>query len=299
MQNFISTFSSSKSFQFVNEQICWEQRSPHRHDCHDPPHAVRVGRHDDRSPPRRLAAVVRSDPWKIPPAQVGFRGDATWRRRSPWVVGPDRWNIGRGEDYLPRDRRGEDGHVAGHVTWYAGLIESTAQLSCFHEVFRSRRRVDQPSVVKSQISAPGHDPGKDVRMPKTIAVVKLPEILGNGSSHLVKLAGKIDSFSLLLRETPEGELKRSIEVQFHSMVFATRKEIRKYCPRYRSLPGEGILDFNTDCTSGQLEPGDLGKAPPPKRGRLCEKCCFFAGIPEEQSFEMTLSTTPQDLVFVV
>jgi len=42
-------------------------------------------------------------------------------------------------------------------------------------------------------------------MPKTIAVVKLPEILRNGSSHLVKLAGKIDSFSLLLRETPEGE----------------------------------------------------------------------------------------------
>jgi hypothetical protein len=40
------------------------------------------------------------------------------------------------------------------------------------------------------------------------------------------------------------------------MVFATRKEIRKYCPRYRSLQGEGILDFNTDCTSGQLEPGD-------------------------------------------
>jgi hypothetical protein len=98
-------------------------------------------------------------------------------------------------------------------------------------------------------------------MPKTIAVVKLPEILGNGSIHLVKLAGKIDSFSLLLRETPEGELKRSIEVQFHSMVFATRKEIRKSCPRYRSLPGEGILDFNTDCASAQLEPGDLGQSP--------------------------------------
>ena len=124
-------------------------------------------------------------------------------------------------------------------------------------------------------------------MPKTIAVVKLPEILGNGSSHLVKLAGKIDSFSLLLREAPEGELKRSIEVQFHSMVFATRKEIRKYYPRYRSLSGEGILDFNTDCTSGQLEPGDLGKTPPPKRGRLCETCCFFAGIPEEQVPETT------------
>ena len=136
-------------------------------------------------------------------------------------------------------------------------------------------------------------------MPKTTAVVQLPEILRNGSSHLVKLAGKIDSFTLLLRETPEGKLKRSIEVQFHTMVFATRKEIRKYCPRYRSLPGGGILDFSTDCGSGQLEPGDLGKAPPPKRGQLCEKCCFFAGIPEEQVSDMTVSPTPRDLVLVV
>ena len=120
-------------------------------------------------------------------------------------------------------------------------------------------------------------------MPKTTTAIQLPEILRNKSSHLVKLAGKIDSFSLLLRETPEGELKRSIEEQFHTMVFAIRKEIRKYCPRYRSLPGEGILDFNTDCASGQPEPGDVGKAPPPKRGRLCETCCFFAGIPEEEA----------------
>jgi hypothetical protein len=136
-------------------------------------------------------------------------------------------------------------------------------------------------------------------MPNTTAVVQLPENLRNKSSHLVKLAGKVDSFSLLLREAPEGELKRSIEDQFHSMVFATRKEIRKYCPRYRSLLGEGILDFNTDCNSGQLEPGDIGTAPPPKRGRLCETCCFFAGIPEEQSAETTVSLLPQDLVLVV
>jgi hypothetical protein len=136
-------------------------------------------------------------------------------------------------------------------------------------------------------------------MPNTAAVVQLPEILRNKSGHLVKLAGKIDSFSLLLRETPEGELKRSIECQFHAMVFATRKEIRKYCPRYRSLPGEGILDFNTDCASGQLEPGDIGNAPPPKRGRLCMTCCFFAGIPEEQSFELTVPPAPHDLVFAV
>ena len=136
-------------------------------------------------------------------------------------------------------------------------------------------------------------------MPKTTPVVQLPEILRKKSSHLVKLAGKIDSFSLLLRETPEGELKRSIEEQFHTMVFATRKEIRKYCPRYRSLPGEGILDFNTDCASGQLEPGDIGNAPPPKRGKLCETCCFFVGIPEEQLPEMTLPAAPQGLVLVV
>ena len=135
-------------------------------------------------------------------------------------------------------------------------------------------------------------------MLKTAALVQLPEILRNGSSHLVKLAGKVDSFSLLLRDTPEGELKRSIEVQFHTMVFATRKEVRKYCPRYRYLPGEGILDFSTDCASGQLDPGDLGKPPQPKRGRLCEKCCFFAGIPEEQSFEMTVSPAPRDLMLV-
>ena len=153
--------------------------------------------------------------------------------------------------------------------------------------------------VKSQLLLPGNDPGKDVCMPKTVAVVQLPEILRKKSSHLVKLAGKIDSFSLLLRETPDGELKRSIEEQFHAMVFATRKEIRKYCPRYRSLPGEGILDFNTDCSSGQFEPGDLGTAPPPKRGKLCETCCFFAGIPEEQVPEMTLTPAPQDLVLVV
>jgi len=136
-------------------------------------------------------------------------------------------------------------------------------------------------------------------MPKTAAVVQLPEILRNKSSHLVKLAGKVDSFSLLLRDTPEGELKRSIEEHCHMIVFATRKEIRRYCPRYRSLPGEGILDFSTDCNSGQLDPGDLGKAPPPKRGKLCETCCFFVGIPEEQSFEMTVSPAPQDLVSAV
>jgi len=92
MQNFIS---------FVNEQLNREEESPHRHDCHDPPHTAGMEFLDDRSPPRRLPAVARSDPWKATPAQVGFPGDATGRRRLPWVVGSDRWNNSRGKDCHP------------------------------------------------------------------------------------------------------------------------------------------------------------------------------------------------------
>jgi hypothetical protein len=90
--------------------------------------------------------------------------------------------------------------------------------------------------VRSNLSSPGRDPGENVRTPSTAAVVQLPEILRTKSGLLAKFAGKIDSSSLLLRETPEGELKRSIEEQFRAMVFATRKEIRKFCPRCRPLP---------------------------------------------------------------
>jgi hypothetical protein len=190
------------------------------------------------------------------------------------------------------------GYFVSHRPLYAGLIELNVNGHA-SMTYSGMSKGSAILGVKSQLSLPGQDPGKDVRMPNTAAVVQLPEILRNRTSHLVKLAGKVDSFSLLLRETPEGELKRSIEEQFHTTVFATRKEIRKYCPRYRYLPGEGILDFGTDCASGQLEPGDLGKAPPPKRGRLCEKCCFFAGIPEEQLSVTTVSPAPQDLVLVV
>ena len=89
MQNFISTFSRSKSFQFVNEQLCWEKRSIHCDGCHSPPHALRIGLDDDRSPPGRLAAVARSDPWTAPPAHVGFSGDVIGSRRLPWAVGSD------------------------------------------------------------------------------------------------------------------------------------------------------------------------------------------------------------------
>ena len=117
-------------------------------------------------------------------------------------------------------------------------------------------------------------------MPKTIAAIHLPVALRNGNSALVKLAGKIDSFSLVLQRTPECQLKRQIERDYHAMVFAARKEVRKYCPKYRYFPGEGILDFSTDCASGQLEPGDLSTPPRPKRGTLCHQCCFFLGEPE-------------------
>jgi hypothetical protein len=126
-------------------------------------------------------------------------------------------------------------------------------------------------------------------MAKTIATFHLPEALRNGNSALVKLAGKIDSFSLVLQRTPECQLKCQIEREYHAMVFTTRKEVRKYCPRYRYFQGEGILDFSTDCASGQLESGDLGKPPRPKRGRLCQECCFFLGEPEEQLPERAAS----------
>ena len=107
MQNYITSFSASKSSQFVNDQLSWDEGSPHRHDCHDPPHGARVGFLDDRPPPRRLAAVARSDPWKVTRAQAGFPGDATRRRRLLWVAS-DCWNTGRGEDYPLRDQPCED-----------------------------------------------------------------------------------------------------------------------------------------------------------------------------------------------
>ena len=112
MQNFIS---------FVNEQLNREDESPHRHDCHDPPHAAGMGFHDDRSPPRRLAAVARSAPWKATPAQVGFPRDASRRQRLPWVVGSTLWNSSRGEDSLVRDHRGEDCHLETEFCAVSGL----------------------------------------------------------------------------------------------------------------------------------------------------------------------------------
>jgi hypothetical protein len=133
-------------------------------------------------------------------------------------------------------------------------------------------------------------------MPNTIATVHLPRALRDADSALVKLAGKVDSFSLALWRTPECQLKHQVEKEYHAMVFATRKEVRKHCPRYSYLPGEGILDFSTDCASGQPEPGDLGKPPQPKRGRLCQECCFFLGEPEVEVSEVTGNKTLEHLV---
>jgi hypothetical protein len=64
---------------FVNEQLCWEEVSPHYHDCNDPPHAACVGFLDEKSPLQRLAGVARSDPWDATPGQVEFPGCATRR----------------------------------------------------------------------------------------------------------------------------------------------------------------------------------------------------------------------------
>jgi len=119
MNNFIG--SPSRPFQFANRQICREEASPYFHDYHDPPDLARRGFHDAKSPPRRLAEVARSDPWRTPPAGVVFPRDATRRERLPWVVGFDFWNNSRGKDCLRRGLRGEDCHPEMEFCPVAGL----------------------------------------------------------------------------------------------------------------------------------------------------------------------------------
>ncbi len=143
MQNFISTFSGSKSFQFMNEQLCWEQRSIHCDDCHSPPHSLRIGLDDDRPPPRRLAAVARSDPWTAPPAHVGFSGDVIRRRRLPWVVGSDRWDNSRGGDYLLKDKRDKDRHPEQEICVLARLAAAKVELEAF--AFDSKQVATYPN----------------------------------------------------------------------------------------------------------------------------------------------------------
>jgi hypothetical protein len=135
MQNYITSFSALKSSQIVNDRLSWDEGSPHRHDCHDPPHEARGGFVDDRSPPRRLPAVARSDPWKVTRAQVGFPGDATRRRRLSRVAGSYRWNTGTGGDCLLRDRRGDDCYPGWEFDALAALPAAKIELECFAFAF--------------------------------------------------------------------------------------------------------------------------------------------------------------------
>ena len=97
MQNFISAFSRSKSFQFVNEQLSREGGSPRRHDCHGPPQLC----------------------------QVGFREDVTRRRRLPWVVRSDLSANDTGEGWGSRTE-----HFCLEVLRGSGRIDSCATKVC-------------------------------------------------------------------------------------------------------------------------------------------------------------------------
>jgi hypothetical protein len=130
MQNFIS---------LVNDQFYWEEVSPHRHDCHDPPHTIRVGLYDDSSPPRRLAVVAGPTPWKATSAQAGFPEEAIRRGRLHWVVESNLRCNNRGKEYLRRDRRGEDRHPVLEICVLARL--GAAKIAVGHEV-RSRSEQD-------------------------------------------------------------------------------------------------------------------------------------------------------------
>ena len=122
MQDFIS---------LVDEQLYWEEVSPHRHDCHDPPQAARVGFQDDKYPPRRLAAVARLEHWKSTPTMVGFPGDAMRRRRSPWVAESDLRNDSRGKDCLRRDWHGGDYYPEQEIHTLGALSVPKVELEGF------------------------------------------------------------------------------------------------------------------------------------------------------------------------
>ena len=128
MQNYITSFSVSKSSQFVNDQLGWDEGSPHRHDCHDPPHGARVGFLDDRSPPRRLAGVARSDPWKVTKLRRDSRGMELGGEDCPGLQGQTAGTRGGGRDCLRRDRRGEDCHPGQEIQSLAALAAAKIEL---------------------------------------------------------------------------------------------------------------------------------------------------------------------------
>ena len=49
----------------------------------------------------------------------------------PWVAGSDLWNTGRGEDYVRRDRRGEDGDPEQEICALARLDTAKVELEAF------------------------------------------------------------------------------------------------------------------------------------------------------------------------
>ena len=139
MQNHITSFSTSKSSQIVNDRLGWDEGSPHRHDCHDPPHGARVGFLDDRPPPRRLAAVARSDPWKVTRAQAGFPGGTQLGGEDySGLPGQTAGTRGGGKDCLLRDRRGEDCYPGQGIHSLALLSRAKIELECFAFAFMSK-----------------------------------------------------------------------------------------------------------------------------------------------------------------
>lgn len=86
----------------------YDETSLYRRDCHDPPPAAGRGSGGDRSPPRRLGELARSDVRGRPPAGVIFPRDAIPKRRLPSVVKTVRLFRQPGDVFSGRDRLGED-----------------------------------------------------------------------------------------------------------------------------------------------------------------------------------------------
>ncbi len=109
MQNFISSLSLSKSFQFVNDQLCREEHSPYRHDCHDPPQGAAWGfrmtdphRKDCRRWQGRTLGRLHRLEWDSQGTQPGGEDCLGCRVRPP--------EHGEGKDCLRKDWHGEDCH---------------------------------------------------------------------------------------------------------------------------------------------------------------------------------------------
>lgn len=132
---------------------------------------------------------------------------------------------------------------------------------------------------------------------KTLPV--LSDVLTNGSSYLVKIGGTVDAIKLKADHLktrlgvlpPDNPLRQHLDHQteilgsrHRSIVLALRKEISKYCPKYRFALPFGELDWTTDCRSGQV--GEDGCTSPILRpDRACSRCCFFIGVMPEPTVQ--------------